>query len=81
MNKAHKIAYLQTCMNMRYIGDGDLLEYGKIYSHCIIKFTTINRSVLRNIEVLTTYSEEELTPMQILYSSYADMLVKWELIG
>ena len=75
------MAYLQTCMNMRYIGDGDLLEYGKIYSNCIIKFTTIHRSVMCNIEVLVTYPEEGLIPMQILYSSYADMLVEWELIG
>ena len=74
------MAYLQTCMNMRYIGAGDLLEYGKIYSNSIIKFTTLHRSVICNIEVLVTYPEEEPTPMQILYSSYADMLVEWELI-
>ena len=74
------MTYLQTCMSMRYIGDDGLLEYGKIYSNCIIKFTTINRSVMCNIEVLVTYPEEGLIPMQILYSSYADMLVEWELI-
>ena len=75
------MAYLQTCMSMRYIGDDGLLEYWKIYSNCIIKFTTIHRSIMYNIEVLVTYPEEGLIPMQILYSSYADMLVELELIG
>lgn len=78
-NEAHKLTDLSPWPSMRYIGDSDLLEYGKIYSHCSVKFIAMPSEC--NIEVFVTDPGKGLISMQMLYSSYADMLREWELIG
>nr|DAO45839.1 MAG TPA: hypothetical protein [Caudoviricetes sp.] len=61
---------------MRYIGDGDVLEYGRVYNCRISAFS--GDSTNCNITVEVSDPSKDLIAVQILYSSIDNYLMDWK---